>query len=48
MFALAAELGVDTYPQFDEGETTYELAGTGVLRGNEFHDRFAGELAELE
>ncbi|MGP4058074.1 flavin monoamine oxidase family protein [Mycobacterium sp. 4D054] len=48
MFALAAELGVQTYPQYDDGETTYELAGTGVLRGNAFHDRFAGELAELE
>lgn len=47
MFALAAELGVPTYPQFDDGETTYEFAGTGVLRGNEFHDRFAAELAEL-
>lgn len=48
MFALAAELGVQTYPQFDDGETTYELAGTGVLRGNEFHARFGAELAELE
>ncbi|KWX68993.1 FAD-dependent oxidoreductase [Mycobacterium sp. NAZ190054] len=48
MAALAAELGVQTYPQFDDGETTYELAGTGVLRGDEFHHRFADELAELE
>ena len=48
MFALAAELGVETYPQYDDGETSYELAGTGVLRGNDFHERFAGELAELE
>lgn len=48
MFALAAELGVQTYPQYDDGETSYELAGTGVLRGNDFHSRFADELAELE
>ncbi len=32
MFALAAELGVETYPQYDAGETSYELAGSGVLR----------------
>ncbi len=48
MFALAAELGVQTYPQYDEGETTYELAGSGVLRENEFHRRFGSELAELD
>ena len=47
MFALADELGVETFPQYDEGETTYELAGSPVLRGNEFHRRFGGELAEL-
>ncbi|GAB3216738.1 flavin monoamine oxidase family protein [Mycolicibacterium hippocampi] len=48
MFALASELGVETYPQYDEGETSYELAGSGVLRESEFHNRFGGELAELE
>ena len=48
MFALAAELGVETYPQYDEGETSYELAGSGVLREKDFHARFADELAELE
>ncbi|WP_137145137.1 FAD-dependent oxidoreductase [Mycolicibacterium sp. CR10] len=48
MFALAAELGVETYPQYDAGETSYDLAGTGVMRQNEFHTRFADELAELE
>jgi monoamine oxidase len=48
MFALAAELGVETYPQYDDGETSYELADTGVLRGNDFHSRFGDELAELE
>ncbi|MCV7176701.1 flavin monoamine oxidase family protein [Mycolicibacterium sphagni] len=48
MFRLAAELGVETYPQFEDGETSYEFGDTGVLRENEFHTRFAGELAELE
>ena len=48
MFRLAAELGVETYPQYDEGETSYELDGSGVLRENEFHARFASELKELE
>ncbi len=48
MFALAEELGVETYPQYDEGETTYEIAGTGVLRQAEFHARFGGDLAGLE
>ena len=48
MFRLAAELGVETYPQYDEGETSYDLAGSGVLRENEFHARFACELTELE
>ena len=48
MFRLAAELGVETFAQYDEGETSYELAGSGVLRENEFHARFASELKELE
>lgn len=48
MFDLAAELGVETYPQYDEGQTSYELCGTGVLGENEFHTRFADELGELE
>lgn len=48
MFALAADLGVQTYPQFEEGETSYDLVGSGVLRESEFHSRFADELAELE
>ena len=48
MFRLAAELGVQTYPQFDEGETSYDLGGSGVLRENAFHARFADELGELE
>ncbi len=48
MFALAAELGVETFPQYDAGETSYELGSSGVLRQNEFHRRFGAELAELE
>lgn len=48
MFALAAELGVETFPQYEDGETSYELAGSGVLRENDFHTRFASELKELE
>lgn len=48
MFALAAELGVETYPQYDRGETSYDLNGSGVLRGDEFHTRFKDELADLE
>lgn len=48
MFRLAAELGVETFPQYDEGETSYDLGGVGVLRENAFHARFANELAELE
>ena len=48
MFRLAAELGVETYPQYDQGETSYELVGSGVLRENDFHARFALELKELE
>ena len=39
MFRLAAELGVETFPQYDDGETSYELGGSGVLRENEFHAR---------
>jgi monoamine oxidase len=48
MFRLAAELGVDTFPQYEQGDTSYELAGSGVLRDNEFHARFEKELLELE
>ncbi len=48
MFALAEELGVQTFPQYEDGETSYELVGSGVLRENDFHTRFADELAELD
>ncbi len=47
MFALAADLGVETFAQYDEGETSYDLAGSGVLRENVFHARYGDELAEL-
>ena len=45
---MAAELGVETYPQYDEGETSYELGGSGVLREHAFHSLFEAELAQLE
>lgn len=48
VFRLAEELGVQTYPQYDEGETSYDLGGSGVLRENAFRTRFANELGELE
>jgi monoamine oxidase len=48
MFALAEELGVQTFTQYDEGETSYELSGSGVLREKAFHARYADELAELD
>jgi monoamine oxidase len=48
MFRLAAELGVETYPQYDQGETSYDLAGSGVLRENAFRARFTEELAQVE
>lgn len=48
MFALAEELGVDTYPQFEDGESSYELAGSGVLRESAFHSRYADELKGVE
>jgi monoamine oxidase len=48
MFGLAAELGVETFAQYDEGETSYELNGSGVLREHDFHARYEPELAEVE
>jgi monoamine oxidase len=48
MFRLAAELGLETFAQYDEGETSYEIAGSGVLREKDFHAQFADELAALE
>ncbi len=48
MHRLAAELGVETYPQLDVGETAYELGDTGVLRQEAFYGRFAAELAAVD
>ena len=47
MEALAAELDVEIYDQFEDGETTYEFAGE-VLRGEKFHDKYSDELRGLE
>jgi monoamine oxidase len=48
MFRLAAELEVETYPQYNHGETSYDLDGSGVLREKDFRARFADELTDLE
>ncbi len=47
MEALAAELGVGIYPQFEEGETSYEFAGE-VLREQVFRAKYADELRGVE
>jgi phytoene dehydrogenase-like protein len=47
MEALASELGVGIYPQFEDGETSYEFAGE-VLRERAFYARYAGELGGVE
>ena len=47
MEALATELGVGIYDQFEDGETTYEFADE-VLRGDAFHNKYADELQGLE
>ncbi|MGL5826867.1 MAG: flavin monoamine oxidase family protein, partial [Nocardioides sp.] len=47
MFRLARELGVETMEQYDEGETSYEIGGSGVVRETLFQDRFAADLAGL-
>ena len=47
MAALAAELGVEIYDQFEVGETTYEFGGE-VLREAAFHDRYAADVAAVE
>ena len=48
MFRLAAELGVETFAQYDEGETSYELGGAGVMREKDFHATYPLEWGELE
>ena len=47
MEALAAELGVGIYPQFEDGETSYEFAGE-VLREQAFHAKYADELSGVK
>ena len=47
MEALASELGVGIYPQFEDGETSYEFAGE-VLRERAFHAKYADELSGVE
>jgi monoamine oxidase len=48
MHALAAELDVKTFRQYEQGETSYELAGSGVVRERDFHTRFRSELAGVD
>ncbi len=48
MFRLAAELGVETYPQLEEGETSYELGGQAVLAGPEFRAKYGDEVAAVD
>lgn len=47
MFRLAAELGVETYTQYDSGETKYELCGSGVLGQVEFHAAYGPDVAAV-
>ena len=46
MEALAEELGVKIYDQFEDGETTYEFAGRCCAAT--FHAKYAAELTGLE
>ena len=46
MFTLADELGVETFAQFEDGETTYEINGP-VQREEQFQRENADELGEL-
>jgi monoamine oxidase len=47
MFRLAAELGVETYPQFDDGETQYELCGSRVLGQRDFYNEFGDDVESV-
>lgn len=47
MHRLAAELGVETFAQYDAGESSYELDGSGVLRQSDFYRSYADELAAV-
>lgn len=48
MYALAAELGVETFEQYEDGETSYDIQGSGVLREGVFQERYKSDLAGLE
>ncbi|PUA80240.1 flavin monoamine oxidase family protein [Nocardioides currus] len=47
MAALAAELGIALYQQFEDGDTSYEFGGR-VLRGDAFHAAYADDLEHVE
>ncbi len=47
MRALAGELGVELYAQFEDGETSYEFGGT-VLRGDAFDAQYGDDVAAVE
>ncbi|MGB3593726.1 MAG: FAD-dependent oxidoreductase, partial [Ornithinimicrobium sp.] len=47
MQALATELDIEVYEQFDTGQTSYELTGE-VLREDVFRERHAHELTGIE
>jgi monoamine oxidase len=47
MEALAVEFGIALYPQFEDGETSYEFGGE-VIREAVFHDRYATDVAAVE
>lgn len=47
MCALANELGVELYAQFEDGETSYEFGGT-VLRGDAFGAQYGDDVAAVD
>lgn len=47
MIALAEELGVALYPQFEIGETSYEFSGV-VQREAAFHAEYGDDIAAVE
>ena len=47
MRALAGELGIELYAQFEDGETSYEFGGQ-VLRGDGFGAQYGDDVAAVE
>jgi len=47
MHRLAAELGVETFAQYDTGDTKYELCGSGVLGQAEFYRRHGDDVESV-